>query len=420
MRIGDKLSLSPPLLVSLSLLVIVLVLAPNTAHGQYATCPDGLCPVNRTPSGPPPSALSSPLSAASCRVTVGDGSAGSGTLIARNATTGLVLTCSHLFDESTANVVVAFANGRRYGARIVDRDRTNDLAALLIRRPDDEPVEVSADDEPMGLLSACGFGPDGRFRCVRGNVVGQATPIGATYPSVVVSGAVRPGDSGGGVLNTSGRLVGVVWGEQGGQTYLTCGRPLRRFLQRVLGEDNRTARQPPASPGDPAAGNASAGANPPVAAGDTLGRAKPGADGREWLARLSALGAQLNTLRSDVAALRESKQDKGAYLTPGALDDYARRDEVDGPLAAITGRFTSLRGRLDVLRQQVESVADSGSGFTQGLSIGKVVAGALGLSGPLAAAVVIAGGLVGRRIGKKLATQASGAQGGAPDNGFRR
>src|SRR5262245_1498328 len=72
--------------------------------------------------------------AAHCRITVGDGSTGSGTLVERNDATALVLTCSHLFDSSTANIVVGFPNGKRFHARLLDRDRANDLAALLIRR----------------------------------------------------------------------------------------------------------------------------------------------------------------------------------------------------------------------------------------------------------------------------------------------
>ncbi len=367
--------------ITLSLLLLVLV-AAHATHGQGITCPDGLCPVDRNPTISQLSPLNARLSAASCRITVGDGSTGSGTLVACSDTTGVVLTCSHLFDDSVSNVVVTFPNGRRYGARVFDRDRAHDLAALLIRRPDVEPVAIDDDSQPVGLLTACGYGPDGRFRCVRGNVVGQATPVGATYPSVVVSGAVRPGDSGGGVLNTAGRLVGVVWGQRNGQTYLTCGRPLRRFLARVLGNDSRTASQPPALPGDPAAGNAVTDANPP---------AEPGADWADLGGQLESLASRISALKSDIAALREGKQDKGRYLTADVVDNFARRDDVDGGLASLWDRLGSVRERID-------AVAGGRVGLLQGLSMGKLVVGALGLSGPVAAAVVIAGGLAGRRL----------------------
>ena len=51
---------------------------------------------------------------AHCRITVGDGSAGSGVLVSVDDTTGLVLTCSHLFDDATGRIIVAFSNGKRY------------------------------------------------------------------------------------------------------------------------------------------------------------------------------------------------------------------------------------------------------------------------------------------------------------------
>jgi hypothetical protein len=71
---------------------------------------------------------------AHCRIFVGDGSTGSGTLISRNDATGLVLTCSHLFDESTSDIVVAFPDCSRFAARLIDRDQGNVLAALFLYR----------------------------------------------------------------------------------------------------------------------------------------------------------------------------------------------------------------------------------------------------------------------------------------------
>jgi S1-C subfamily serine protease len=153
--------------------------------------------------------LSARDSSAHCRITVADGSAGSGTLVRRSNSLGLVLTCAHLFDNAAGRIIVTFANGQRFAARLLERDRAHDLAVLLIRRPDAEPIAVS-DEAPSGLLSACGYGPDGQLRCFRGNVTGEATAAGALYPSLAIAGAARPGDSGGGVLNTAGQLVELV------------------------------------------------------------------------------------------------------------------------------------------------------------------------------------------------------------------
>ncbi|MEX2306130.1 MAG: serine protease [Pirellulales bacterium] len=305
---------------------------------------------------------------AHCRISVADGSTGSGTLIAVDGSVGLVLTCSHLFDTSAGRIVVTFPNGSRFAARLIDRDPAHDLAALAIRRAAVEPLVVS-DEEPAGLLTACGFGPSGQFRGVRGHVVGQSTSVGALYPSVTMAGAVRPGDSGGGVLNTRGQLVGVVWGQRDGLTYATCGRPVREFLASLRG------KQFVARPKSPVP--------------------SPQLDWQTWSSEMD----------SRLRALDEKKQNKGDYLQPGDLngyvriDDapkidpnqYARRSELDGKLKTLTARFESVQ-------QHVEQIAASKGSFFQGLSLGKLIVGALGLSGPLAAAVVVAGGLAGRRL----------------------
>jgi S1-C subfamily serine protease len=230
---------------------LLLVAQLEPALGQYCpSCASGMCspygggwqssvaPRTRivaelAPQAGPGTSLQASVSHdAHCRVFVGDGSTGSGTLIASNSATGLVLTCSHLFDDSSADVVVAFPDGSRYAARLADRDPANDLAALLIKRPDAAPLAVD-DSEPTGVLTACGYGSDGRFRPVSGTISGAVQALGASFPSVKMTGAVRPGDSGGGVVDTSASLVGVVWGCRDGETYLTCGRPLYEFLNRV-------------------------------------------------------------------------------------------------------------------------------------------------------------------------------------------
>lgn len=178
----------------------------------------------------PPAAT---IAAAHCRIQVGDGSTGSGTLIARGDRVAHVLTCAHLFYDSTANIVCTFADGSRFGAVLVDRDSVNDLALLAIRPPAVEPLTVDA-EPPSGTLRVCGYGGDGQFRAAAGQIANWVTRDGATERTAVLSTSCRPGDSGGAVVNSSNRVVGVTWGCRGGQVYLTCGQPLARFLDRVL------------------------------------------------------------------------------------------------------------------------------------------------------------------------------------------
>src|SRR5690606_977614 len=100
-------------------------------------------------------------------------------------------------------------------------------------RPGASAAVVNQQLATISQMTACGFGPSGAYRCAAGPVLGYSEGPGQT--SVRIGGAVRSGDSGGGVFDNRGRLVAVVWGESGGVTYASTGRPLSRFLDRVLG-----------------------------------------------------------------------------------------------------------------------------------------------------------------------------------------
>jgi hypothetical protein len=177
--------------------------------------------------------------AASCRIhnqlPGGVATAGSGTLIDAlpDGSRGLVLTCAHLFSEGTGQVIVEFPDGRSHGALVVAIDHQADLAALEIARPAVPAVEVNRELSTASQLTACGFGPTGAYRCITGPAIGYLE--GAEQTNVRIQGAVRSGDSGGGVFDNRGRLVAVVWGESNGVTYASTGRPLGRFLDRALG-----------------------------------------------------------------------------------------------------------------------------------------------------------------------------------------
>jgi hypothetical protein len=165
-----------------------------------------------------------------CQIHVGDGSLGSGALIAKDDEIGEVLTCSHLFDQSTANIIVKFPDGKQWFAKIVSRDRGSDLALLKIRTPTQTPIPL-ASSQPGGTLRACGFGGNQGLRCASGRITGSAMAVGATSPSLKMFASVRPGDSGGPVLNEAGEVAGVIWGVRDGETYFTGGVALMQFCQ---------------------------------------------------------------------------------------------------------------------------------------------------------------------------------------------
>ena len=169
------------------------------------------------------------------RIRVDDGngvnSLGSGTLVESDGRLGLVLTANHVVRDARS-VTVEFDDGSRNGARIVARNPTDDLAALVIQKPPARPA-VLADDEPQAgePLSIGGYGATNNYRQVGGRLGGAWRNSAGSAVWCSVSGAIaRQGDSGGPVFDNRGRFAGVVWGQDGEGTMfvrLTC---LRRFF----------------------------------------------------------------------------------------------------------------------------------------------------------------------------------------------
>ena len=79
---------------------------------------------------------------------------------------------------------------RALGRRLVDRDAANDLAAILIKRPEPAPLRVDDTEPTAGTLTACGYGSDGRFRPATGTIDGMVQAVGASFPSVKITNAL--------------------------------------------------------------------------------------------------------------------------------------------------------------------------------------------------------------------------------------
>jgi hypothetical protein len=251
--------------------------------------------------------------AASCRVLnrlAHFNNVGSGTLvdITDDQSEGLVLTCAHLFTEGVGQIVVEFPQGKSHGAKLVAIDRGADLAALAISKPEGLRSSVKFEVEKNQVVRACGFGPSGVYECASGPVVGEVSD--AEQVSVLIGDAVRSGDSGGGVFDSEGNLVAVVWGEAGGVTYASGGAPLRQFLDRVLGR--RTAFVY-ACPG---------GMCPRLASPIFAPRVEPPAISPPAEAGSPLQMEVLDELKRRITALEQTKQDRGDYVTRGELSSF--------------------------------------------------------------------------------------------------
>lgn len=332
------------------------------------------------------------LRASVCRVSNhvhGATNLGSGTLIDKteDGREGLILTCAHLFREGSGSVLVTFGDGKQHRARLIDINHEADLAALSIASPSAQPAKVAFDANAAKQLYACGYGPKGIYQCAIGSRAGEAESSGRV--SLLLSDAVRSGDSGGGVFDESGRLVAVIWGEAQGVTYASYGKPLRSFLGRILGRRTSVVYSCPG------------GVCPqrPV---------RPNVPKREESivvdARWAAFQKQLDELRAQ-------KQDRGDYVMRAelnSLSSFARTEDLQRLENDSAARYASVLDRLHNL-----------DGRAVGKAAGAAAVGLLGLSGPAGWAVIAASTLGGWLIGRRMKRKLSGV-GGRRRRRFRR
>jgi hypothetical protein len=169
---------------------------------------------------------------------------GSGALVAVNESSGLVLTNWHVVRDSTGLIIVWFPDGFNSGAYLLRVDRTWDLAALAIRRPNIAPIPVSSvAPQPGEPLTIAGYG-SGSYRAITGRLTQYVSP-GENQPfeMVELSAPARNGDSGGPILNSRGELAGTLFGSAYGRTTGSyCGR-LRWFLNSTDGDFQRVSAQ---------------------------------------------------------------------------------------------------------------------------------------------------------------------------------
>ena len=157
------------------------------------------------------------------------GSAGSGVVW---DTPGLVLTNHHVVPGSSAQLTLS--DGRRISARVVRRAPTLDLAALAV---DDDVRALAARVGDSDALRV------GDLVVAVGNPMGErnAPSLGilASAPGDVLRLAVtlRPGNSGGGLVNAAGEIVGIPHMVTGnGLALAVSTRTVRRFLAGSSGE----------------------------------------------------------------------------------------------------------------------------------------------------------------------------------------
>ena len=141
--------------------------------------------------------------------------AGSGVVISSD---GYILTCAHVV-SGASNITVTIGE-TDYPATVVGEDDTSDVAVLKIDATDLTPATVGNSDSlavgesvlavgnPLGELG--GTVTSGIVSALNRSVTIQGTSSTNTMSLIQMDASVSPGNSGGGLFNMNGELVGIV------------------------------------------------------------------------------------------------------------------------------------------------------------------------------------------------------------------
>jgi S1-C subfamily serine protease len=165
------------------------------------------------------------------------GSTGSGWVAAPN----LVVTNAHVVEDASYVAVQPQGGWRQLSAEVELSDRRADVAVLRVENLDLRPLPVAeaSAGEPVAALGYPGGGP---FEASAGRVgptaIAPATnpSTGGVYsrPITALRAEVMPGNSGGPVIDATGRVVATVFGEAARGTEIAYAIPSSATEERVV------------------------------------------------------------------------------------------------------------------------------------------------------------------------------------------
>ena len=141
--------------------------------------------------------------------------AGSGVIISSD---GYILTCAHVVDG--ASTITVTIDDKDYTATLVGEDTTSDVAVIKIDATGLTPATVGDSDSlkvgqsvmavgnPLGELGGTVTG--GMISALNRSVTIQGTSSTNTMSLIQMDASVSPGNSGGGLFNMNGELIGIV------------------------------------------------------------------------------------------------------------------------------------------------------------------------------------------------------------------
>lgn len=257
----------------------------------------------------------------------------SGVVIAASNGRGIVATSSHSFpDSEAAETVAVFRDGTRIPCSLAGRDDTADCVLLWITSKPRLAWKMAERNPRRGeRIVVYGFGGTGQ-PC-RAVVTGAAAPGGTDrweWFSFAPDSAAQPGDSGGPIMGSGGRLVGIVSGTGTGVGVSV----IRALLVRATETDEGPVPPDGGPPPAPDTGRLD----------DLEGRvgvleARPVVPVHDWELRFAEIQARdeatLSSLEQHSEAIRANAEGIAA------LNGWKRG--VEDRLAALEGRPASLR-----------------------------------------------------------------------------
>ena len=164
--------------------------------------------------------------------------AGSGVIITAD---GYIVTNNHVI-ESSRRITVRLNNGIDYEARLIGRDSNTDLAVLKINAAGLQPAVFGDSDKLLvGELAVAIGNPLGKLggTVTEGVISALSRNIeidGHMMALLQTSAAVNPGNSGGGLFNGKGELIGVVNAKSSGTDIEGIGFAIPVNLAKTISE----------------------------------------------------------------------------------------------------------------------------------------------------------------------------------------
>jgi S1-C subfamily serine protease len=147
------------------------------------------------------------------------------------AAPGLVVTNAHVVAGESDTTVQVRGNGSGLPTRLLDFDPHDDIAVLRVGGLNEPPLRLAANPSPGSAAAILGYPLDGPFTIEPGRI--GATQVATTQDAygngpvqrsiLSLRGLVRPGNSGGPLIDSGGQVVGTVFAAISGSSSSATG-----------------------------------------------------------------------------------------------------------------------------------------------------------------------------------------------------